>query len=258
MQLPNSNLQNFLRQILTLMAIIAAFIINVVSNIYPLNGMNIGTISNTIFQDVLIVPANYAFIIWGLIYVGLFSLGIYQVLPNQKEDQDLQNTAYFLVIASVCQSIWVYFFLARYFDLSVVAMLGILISLMMIYYRLGIGKKAVNRSKKLCLHYPISIYLSWISVATIVNIACTLHFYKWTGWGINSQLWTVIMLIIATIICGIIVIKCEDIPYSSVTVWALIAIAVKHWDKALIRNSALILAMMIFSLITFVTMKPRN
>ncbi|MBK1988795.1 tryptophan-rich sensory protein [Sphaerospermopsis aphanizomenoides BCCUSP55] len=241
-QSSSGNNQDFIRQITTLGAIVGAFIVNVVSNIFPLNGLNIGAISNTLFKDVLIIPANYAFAIWGLIYLGLFALGIYQFLPSQKNDDDLRKTGYLLVIASVSQSIWVYLFLGRFFTLSIVAMLGILIPLIIIHQRLEIGSKRVSRIKKFCLHAPISIYLSWISVATIVNVACALYFYNWNSWGITNEVWTVIMLLAAAAISSVMVIKYQDIPYTGVTVWALVAIALKHWDNSLIRNVAILLA----------------
>ncbi|MTJ51661.1 tryptophan-rich sensory protein [Anabaena sp. UHCC 0253] len=244
-QSTSHNNQDFIRQIATLVAIVGAFVVNIVSNIFPLNGLSIGAISNTLFQDVLVIPANYAFAVWGLIYLGLFALAIYQVLPNQKQDEDLRKVGYLLVIASVFQSIWVYLFLSRLFTLSVVAMLGILVPLMVTYHVLGIGKKRVSRTKKFCLHYPISIYLSWISVATVVNVASALYFYGWNGGGINNQVWTIILLVIATAIAAVIVFRYKDIAYAGVTVWALIAIAVKHSNIDVLRNFAIFLAVML-------------
>lgn len=86
----NSNVndnKDLLRQWVTLTAIVGAFLVNVASNIFPLNGLNIGAISNTIFKNVLIIPANYAFAVWGLIYLGLFTLAVYQFLPSKNKIQ---------------------------------------------------------------------------------------------------------------------------------------------------------------------------
>ena len=118
-----NNSADKLRQIITLAAVVIAFIVNVLSNIFPINGLTIGGVSNTVFKNVLIIPANYAFAIWGLIYLGLFAFAIYQVLPSQRENPNLRKTAYFLVIASLAQTIWVYLFLSRLFVASVVATL---------------------------------------------------------------------------------------------------------------------------------------
>ncbi|GAA6616542.1 tryptophan-rich sensory protein [Scytonema sp. NUACC26] len=250
MQQSNFRLDNdFLRQLLTLATIIAAFVVNVISNIFPLNGLSIGEISNTLFRDVLIIPANYAFAIWGLIYLGLFAFAVYQFLPNQKQDSDLRNIGYLLVIASLAQSIWVYFFLSRLFFLSVVAMLGILLPLIVAYLRLEIGKNPVSRIKKWCVHFPISIYLGWISVATIVNVACALYAQNWDGGGISGEIWTLILLIVAAVVATAIAIQYQDSAYIGVTIWALVAVGVKNWDKATVRNLAIVLAIALLILL---------
>ncbi|ARV61093.1 hypothetical protein BZZ01_22930 [Nostocales cyanobacterium HT-58-2] len=241
--------QDFLRQLVTLCAIITAFVVNVLSNIFPLNGLSIGAISNTLFKNVQIIPANYAFAIWGLIYLGLFAFGIYQVLPNQRHDPDLRKIGYFLVIACLAQCIWVYLFLSRLFSLSVVAMLGILLPLIVTYVRLGIGTNSVSRMKKWYVHIPISIYLAWISVATIVNVACALYFAGWNSWKISAEIWTLVMLLVATALAAIIAVGHRNIAHTGVTVWALIAIAIKQWDNPMLRIVALVCAIALILLI---------
>jgi hypothetical protein len=86
-------------------------------------------------------------------------------------------------------------------------------------------------------------------VATVVNVASALYFYGWNGWGINSQVWTIIMLVVATAIAAVIAIRYKDIPYTGVTVWALIAIAVKHSNIDLLRNLAIFLAVILIFLV---------
>ncbi|GAX34187.1 hypothetical protein [Nodularia sp. NIES-3585] len=249
---------DFIRQIATFAAIIGAFVVNVVSNIFPFNGLSIGKISNTLFANVLIIPANYAFAIWGLIYLGLFALGIYQFLPNQRHDLDLRKTGYLLVIASVAQSIWVYLFLSRLFALSVVAIVLILLPLIAVYLHLGIGKKRVSQMKKWCVHFPISIYLGWISVATIVNVASWLYFQEWNGWGISAQLWTAMMLFVAFCLAVVIVNQRRDFAYTGVTVWALVAIALKQWNNSLLRNLALVLAIALVLMLTIKSLQNQR
>ncbi|MBD2773927.1 tryptophan-rich sensory protein [Iningainema tapete] len=247
---------DLLRQLATLAAIVGAFVVNVLSNIFPFNGLSIGEISNSVFKNVLITPANYAFAIWGLIYLGLFAFGIYQVLPSHRHDSDLRKIGYFIVLACLAQIIWVYLFLARLFLLSVLAMLGILLPLIAVYLRLGIGINPVTRSKKWCVHIPISIYLGWIAVATVVNVACALYFLGWYGWGISAEVWTVIMSLVATAIAMLIIFQYNDIAYTGVTIWAILAIAIKNWQNPAIKivtlaaAIALMLVILMRSLLT--------
>ena len=257
MQQSNRNSGDTLRQLITFAAVVIAFIVNVLSNIFPLNGLTIGGISNTLFKDVLIIPANYAFAIWGLIYLGLFAFAIYQVLPSQRENLNLRKTAYLLTIASIAQSIWVYLFLSRLFVLSVIAMLLILLPLITVYLRLRNGTPA-SRAEKWFIRYPISIYLGWISVATIVNIASALYINDWNGFGISPEVWTVIMVVIATFVAAIALLQRQDIAYSGVTVWALIAIAIKHWENSTLKIVALSCTFVIIAIGLFSKLKSQS
>jgi hypothetical protein len=233
----NSNRDKF-RQIINLIAIVAAFVINIVANIAPFNGQTIGEISNTLFQDVLITPANYAFAIWGLIYLGLISFAIYQALPAQRQNSQLRRMGYLVAIASLAQIIWIFFFLYNLFALSLVAMLGILFPLIGAYQSLRNGDRFTGRQQKWLVYFPISIYLGWISVATIVNGAIVLDYWNWNGWGISAQIWTVIMLLVATAIAVTVSIRRVDLAYTGVFVWAFVAIAVRNSNNLLIAATA--------------------
>jgi hypothetical protein len=234
---------NLLRQWLTLGAIVAAFAVNVYANIAPPNGLTIGDISNKFFGEVQIIPANYAFAIWGIIYLGLIGFGIYQVMPAQRQNTHVERVGYLLVVASLAQIVWVFLFEYQFFGLSVVAMLGILLPLIGIYLRLGIGKERVSRKDKWFVHIPLSIYLAWISVATIVNIASTLYYWGWNGWGISPQVWTIIMLIVAAAIAATIIRNGVDIAYPLVVIWAFVAIAVRQANQPAIAGWAIALAL---------------
>ncbi|ACB53277.1 conserved hypothetical protein [Crocosphaera subtropica ATCC 51142] len=222
--------KNMMRQWANLLAILAAFFSNVLANIVPINGLTIGEISNTLFKDVLITPASYAFAIWGLIYLGLISLAIYQGLPKNKDDSYLQKMGYYLVVSSLAQIVWVFLFLSRFFILSTVAMLIILGSLILLYLKLEIPLNLVTKTQKWLVNFPISIYLGWITVATIVNFALALYWIKWDGLGISNIFWTVIIIILAAILGILIIIRRSDRVYCGVFIWALIAIMMRHLD----------------------------
>src|SRR5918997_3772289 len=249
--------RDILRQFLNLSAILAAFGINVLANVAPLNGLSIGEISNTFFKEVLITPANYAFAIWGLIYLGLITFGVYQGLPAQRQNPSLRRMDYLLVLACFAQISWVFLFQYRLFALSLVAMLGILLPLIGIYLRLGIGNRWVPRQQKWFVHIPLSIYLAWISVATIVNVALTLYDLGWSGWGINPEVWTAIALLAGAAIAAMVIIQRADIAFTFVIVWAFVAIAVRQANRPLIAATAAGLAFVLVLLLFLSMLRPR-
>lgn len=241
----------------TLFAILATLTVNVLSNLFPARGLNIGEIANTILQGVQITPANYAFAIWGLIYLGLIAYGIYQLRPMQRGNPTIRRLDLLLIIACIAQIAWVYLFTMRLFWLSVVAMLAILLPLIGAYLQLGTDKQ-VSRQRKWLVHLPFSIYLGWISVATIVNVASALYISGWDGWGISAAGWTAIMVIVGTVIAAIVAIQRADIAFTLVFIWAYVAIALRQLDDPIIWITALVAAVGLALLLVFSRMRMRR
>lgn len=246
-----------LRQFITIFAILGSFLVNALSNVRPLNGQTIGEISNTQFANVLITPANYAFAIWGVIYIGLIGFGVYQFLPPRRQHPRLKPISYLLVLASFAQTVWVYFFLERLFALSVVAMVAILLCLIGAYGQLGYDRAPTPQDRWL-LRVPLSTYLGWIAVATSVNVALALYNVGWNGWGIPPELWTVLMLVISTGIGITLLLKRRDLAFSLVLVWAFVAIAVKRATIPAIALSAIVLSAILLGFVIWVRLGSRG
>ena len=85
---------------------------------------------------------------------------------------------------------------------------------------------------------PFSIYLGWVTVATIANATSLLDYLNWGGWGISPEIWTVIMLLAATGITAAVTFTRGDIAYGLVIVWAFAGIAVKHAGTAVVSTAA--------------------
>ncbi|WP_404785006.1 tryptophan-rich sensory protein [Altericista sp. CCNU0014] len=227
-----------LRQWCVMGAIAGGIAINTLSNFFPLNGLNVGQLSNQLFGAVRIIPANYAFAIWGFIYLGLIALGLYQLQPRQPQNSALGRGGWLLVMASVAQIGWIYLFQARLFALSTLAMAGILLPLMALYRQLEIGKRTASRQTQWLVQYPISLYLAWISVATVVNVAIALYSLNWNGWGISPGVWATMMALASGAIAVAVAIRHRDPVFPLTIVWALVAIALRHADIPLLAATA--------------------
>ncbi len=244
--------------IATLIAILATLSVNILSNFFPPAGLNIGEIANTILQGVQVTPANYAFAIWGLIYLGLIAYGIYQLRPAQGGNPTIRRVDSLLIIACIAQIAWIFLFTLQMFWLSVGAMLGILLPLIGAYLQLGIGKERVSRERQWLAHVPFSVYLGWISVATIVNIASALYISGWDGWGISAAAWTAIMLIVGTAIAAVVAIQRADIAFTLVFIWAYVAIAIRQLDDPVIWITAVATAIVLAGVLVFGRMRRKT
>src|SRR5512136_413233 len=143
-------MKNTLRQIAVIVTVIATITINVLANALPLNGLNTGQLSDR-FQ-VYFVPAGYVFSIWGLIYLGLVAYAVFQALPAQKTNPRLQASGWWVALGGLANSAWIFLWHFEQFVWTLAAMLILLVSLIVVYLRLGIGRTQVPPAERWSVH----------------------------------------------------------------------------------------------------------
>ena len=176
----------------------------------------------------LITPAGYVFSIWGVIYILLGIFVVFQALPSQREKGYQERIGWLFVLSSLLNIAWLFLWQFEYLSSSVVLMLLLLATLIAIYLRLNVGKSVVPLREKLAVHLPFSVYLGWITIASIANVAATLVSVKWDGFGISQETWALLIVIIALLITLLVIATRKDVAYGLVVIWALLGIAVKQ------------------------------
>ncbi|MBZ5202769.1 tryptophan-rich sensory protein [Planomicrobium chinense] len=237
------------RILLMTIAFIAIIVVNAMANILPINGQTTGEISNRL--PVLFTPAGYAFSIWSVIYI-LLAIWIIGFWVRLKKGQvpSIKITSFF-VLSALFNISWLLLWHYEFFGWSILAMIGYLLALIGLYLQYG------NEERGLLERFPVAVNMGWISVATIVNISFVLTYYNWSGWGLSDQLWTVIMLTVATALALHIRFHHSDIPYALVFIWAFIGIAVKHqMDELLVTTASLFLSGVILTGILLIKKRP--
>jgi hypothetical protein len=235
--------KDILRQISVATALILTIIVNGLSNALPFNGLTAEEIADSF--DVYFVPAGYVFSIWGIIYLGLIAYAVFQFLPAQRENPRLRQTGWWFVLSCAANSSWLLVWHYGYFAASVLVMLTLLISLIVIYLRLGVGRVAVSPGERWFVHLPFSIYVGWVTVATIANITAFLDTVNWSGFGIAPEIWAVIMLVVATAVGGLMAYTRREIAYLLVLIWAFIGIGVEQAGTPLVVNAANLAAVIV-------------
>src|SRR5512137_1573723 len=94
------------RQIAVVLTVLATIVVNALANILPINGQNTGEISDRF--KVYFVPAGYVFSIWGLIYLGLIAMAIYQALPSQRANPRLRSTGWWISLGGLANIAWIF------------------------------------------------------------------------------------------------------------------------------------------------------
>jgi benzodiazapine receptor len=210
---------------------IAAFVLTLLVNGLAggttiLGGKNTAQISDA--NPTLITPAGYVFSIWSVIYIMLGIFVVFQALPSQQGKEFHRRIGWFFVLSSMANIVWLFLWQFEYLSFSCVLMFLLLASLILIYLRLKIGKSTAPLREKLTVHLPFSVYLGWITIASIANVTVTLVSVNWDGLGISQETWATFLIIVALLITVLVIATRKDVAYGLVTIWALVGIAVNQ------------------------------
>jgi hypothetical protein len=215
--------------IINLLSVIAIVYWNYIVSTGTINGNKMGQLSDEI--NSLFTSAGYAFSIWGIIYLALFINAIWYLIKafNNQNSETLQQQGLWLTFANIASGFWLWFWLNEQFLLSVDFMLIILVSLMIAIVRLKMEKWDAPAKIIGFVWWPISLYSGWITVATVTNIAA---FLKTENFSLffSEEIWTIIMILITTVLFLYFLYTRYMREFNAVAVWALIAIAVRHWE----------------------------
>jgi len=176
--------------------------------------------------DHLFMPAPFAFSIWGLIYASFLVYSVVQLREVHRANPVYDRLSALLILANVLAAGWVAVFRLYWIDVSV----GIIgLSLLV-----GIGmfvtahRARTTHGLSTWITVPFSLYLGWISVATIANVASLFVSAGFYGGPYGPAPFAVAMLVGASILATILAVAFRDYLVPAVMAWASYAILVKH------------------------------
>jgi len=239
--------------VLNLIGYIGMVTVNGLANALPLNNKTTGELSDQ--YPNLFVPAGLTFSIWGVIYVLLAIFIIYQLVytfrRTDSQSPFLERIGILFFVSCVANLGWIFAWHYEIIPLSLLLMLILLASLIGVYLRLHIGRSNASKTEKYLVHLPFSIYLGWITIATIANITVLLVSLGWNRLGLSEQFWTILVIIVGIILSLIALFYRKDIFYVMVVDWALLGILLKRLTvDAVPMRSIIIIVLVGMSLLT--------
>jgi len=215
--------------VLNLAGFAGVVIVNYLANALPINNKTTGQLSDQ--YPNLFVPAGLTFGIWGLIYILLLIFVVYSLivaLRNNLQRSFINSIGVLFFITCLANMGWIFAWHYQILNLSMGLMILLLACLIVIYLRLSIGRSNASMSEKYLVHLPFSLYLGWISIATIANATALLAASGWDMFGPGGQFWTIAVIIIGITVALIFVLWRRDIYFGLVVDWALIGILIKR------------------------------
>lgn len=226
--------------LINLVALIVTIGVNGLANALPLNGITTGDVINR--DPVLFLTANWVFSIWGLIYLSLIFFVGYGLLPAGRRNAHLQRISPFFVLSCVANAVWLFLWHYNLLPISMIAMVILLLSLVISYSLLRRRGATPSRAERVVMWWPFSIYLGWVSVATIANASVVLDRAGWGDWGIGPATWAAIMIVVGGVLGAALGIGRADPLYPAVFIWAFVGLALRQRDTSLVAVSAWIVA----------------
>lgn len=211
-------------------AFLAALVFNgLAGSTTLLNGQNTAAISDKYAN--LFAPAGFTFAIWGIIYLLLIvflvrMFGQWVTNKPRVPTKVLNSTLKLFTYTSLLNAAWLLAWQYEVLWLSVLLMIGLLGTLIVLHRDLA--KQEKSTSEYVAVQLPFSVYLGWISVATIANITTWLVQIGWNGWVWSDSTWTILVLIVGAVIGVTTAIVRLDWAYLAVFVWAYLGILYKH------------------------------
>ena len=214
---------------LNIISVVVALTLNFLAVSLPLNNKTTGELSDA--YPNYFVPAGFTFSIWGIIYLLLIAFMLYQAYQFFKKDLDTVENILaigpWFLISGLANAGWIIAWHYEIIVLSLMIMLVLLYSLIRIYLTLHAGRPHTSVDNFLIL-LPFSVYLGWISVATIANVTTLLVSTGWQGGGIATHYWAIILIVIATTLGILMIFRKQDIAFALVIIWALYGIYSKQ------------------------------
>jgi hypothetical protein len=241
-----------IRSTLALVATIATIGFNAIASVGLLNGTTPEEISNR--YPTPVTPAGFTFSIWSLIYIGLLAFGIYQVLPTKDSQFRPVRTLYILSCALNC--VWIYFWHHEQIAICLLTISVLLAVLFLISFKLP---KPETTGEYWLTKAPFSIYLGWVTVATLVNFAVLLFYLKVE---LSGEAWAavaVLLIAVAVSVAIFVRVRFNNLLFPMPVAWALTGIAVKQsGNTAIVVACAIGVIASLIATLSFVVNLPSH
>ncbi len=230
---PDNERPQWRRWLIAAIVIISTIVANI--TVFTAPAVDVGTVAESFNNQSFFFPAGYVFgTIWPVIYLGLIGLGIYQALPAQANSDRFRQAMPIFAVNMLLNAAWNPTFNNQVWDfwLSLIVIIGMLVTVAMVYVRLRVGRTdEASRAEKI-LWIPLAIYFAWLTVATVTNITILLIAQGWQGFGLEYATWGVIMIGVGVLLSIGLTYLLKEPTFLAVFGYAFAGVVVRYQGEA--------------------------
>ncbi len=197
----------------------------------------------------LVIPAGYAFAIWGLIFSLSLVYAAYQMLPSKRADPLLRRMGWPLAGAFILNGVWEVCVPLRQPVLLQVIIAGIFACSAIAFIRFVRSERSTLKGVDRWLVAPtVGLLFGWITAANVVSFNDMLVDLGFMGTGVGAALVGASLLILGGLVASAFVLLGRAGPaqaylcYGAAVLWGLAAVVVNQYDASLLTTAAALVA----------------
>ena len=241
-----ANRMNSAGTIISWIAFATTVICNALFEILKLGGTTAAEVSDQVFT--WFTPAGYAFSIWAVIYlamgVWLFAVTRESMRADRAFDEGLQGQLSLFIGSCALNVTWLALFHFQYIAASL-AVIIVLWAVLALLYAME-HRPGVEPMRSV----PLSIYLSWISVAAIANSACLIT-RSVGSIAVLNEITTVAITVVILLAGYAMARMSNDRVFPLVLIWATIAVGVHLLQVSPVTSTAVFVVTALGAALTY-------
>lgn len=196
-----------------------------------------------------LAPSGTAFAIWSLLYAGFLVSAVWQLLPAQRENPRLRQVGWLIALSLLLNAGWISTVQAGWVGASVAVIVVLLATLAVIFARC-LRSRPADRVERVLVDGVMGLYLGWIVVAVLANIAAALSAADVADLGFGAQAWAVLILAVAALVgTALAVFGGGRVAVGAAIVWGLVWIAVARLygapESSIVAGAAAVAALVV-------------
>ncbi len=211
-------------------------------------GSSVGVIAQE--NRTSILPATYAFAIWGPIFILCGIYALYQALPAQRENPVFRAIGWWTVGAFFANGAWSYAYTNRQFILAqAIIFAGFVFagSSYLRFARAAPTARATHIDDRL-IGPTLGLLFGWLTAASIVGLAGTLIAQGSAATGQGAEIRNAALLLLGGAVAFFVIRASRKGPYGAwvsygaAVLWALVAVIVEQWSTSTITTTVAVVA----------------
>src|SRR5919112_1157676 len=213
----------------------------------------------------LVVPSDYAFAIWGPIFLLCLAYAAYQALPANRANPLLRRVGWFFAGAFFLNGLWEVLVPLRQPVLLQAILAGIFACLAVAYLRLVRSAHGVlGQADRWLVALPLGLLFGWITAANVVSFNDTLVETGLLGSGVGGALVGACLLLAGAAVAYVVIWVSKAGPlqallaYTGAVLWALAGVVVNQYDTSLLTTGAALLSAALVAMSLISTLRGRR